>query len=79
MRAEAILFKTAALVLSSGTDILAIANGCLAVRESYKIFEKCMKIVEKKTWSSEFLKNEFEFGAKCGLGRLKRVERYCND
>ncbi|CAG5103912.1 Oidioi.mRNA.OKI2018_I69.chr1.g997.t1.cds [Oikopleura dioica] len=68
VRAEAILFKTAALVLSSGTDILAIANGCLAVRESYKIFEKCMKIVEKKTWSSEFLKNEFEFGAKCGLG-----------
>ncbi|CBY42531.1 unnamed protein product, partial [Oikopleura dioica] len=68
VRAEAILFKTAALVLSSGTDIFAIANGCLAVRESYKIFEKCSKIVEKKVWKSEFLKNEFEYGAKCGLG-----------
>ena len=40
VRAESIIYKTAMTVLSSGTDILAIAAGCLNIRESYKILEK---------------------------------------
>ena len=40
VRAESIIYKTAMTVLSSGTDILAIAAACFNIRESYKILEK---------------------------------------
>ena len=54
--------------MSSGTDIFAIANACLSIRESYKIFEHCQKIAKTHVWESEALKSEFESGAKFGLG-----------
>ena len=40
VRAESIIYKTAMVVLSSGTDILAMAIGGLNIRESYKMLEK---------------------------------------
>ena len=40
VRAESIIYKTAVTVLSSGTDIFAIAAGCLNIRDSYKVLEK---------------------------------------
>lgn len=43
VRAESIIYKTAVTVLSSGTDIFAIAAGCLNIRDSYKVLEKVKK------------------------------------
>lgn len=68
VRAEALVFKTAVSVMSSGTDIFAIANACLSIRESYKTLEQCQKILKLKKWDSEELKYEFENGIKFGLG-----------
>ena len=65
------VFKTAIAIMSSGTDIMAIANGCLNIRESYKIFEQCQKILKVKQWESDELRMEFEYGAKCGMGRVR--------
>ena len=69
VRAEALVFKTAVSVMSSGTDIFAIANACLSIRESYKTLEQCQKILKLKKWDSEELKYEFENGIKFGLGK----------
>ena len=55
--------------MSSGTDIFAIANACLSIRESYKTLEQCQKILKLKKWDSEELKYEFENGIKFGLGK----------
>lgn len=56
VRAESIVFKTVAGIMSSGTDIFAIAHACLNIRESYKIFEHCEKIAQKRAWKSQLLK-----------------------
>lgn len=68
VRGEALVFKTAISVISSGTDIFAIANACLSIRESYKIYEQCSKIGNVKTWDSDELRIEFQNGTKFGLG-----------
>ena len=68
VRGEALVFKTAISVISSGTDIFAIANACLSIRESYKIMEQCEKIGKMKKWESDRLKIEFENGTKFGMG-----------
>ena len=73
VRAEALVFKTAVSVMSSGTDIFAIANACLSIRESYKTLEQCQKILKLKKWDSEELKYEFENGIKFGLGKQMRL------
>ena len=68
VRGEALVFKTAISVISSGTDIFAIANACLSIRESYKIMEQCEKIGKVKKWESDLLKKEFDNGTKFGMG-----------
>ena len=68
VRGEALVFKTAISVISSGTDIFAIANACLSIRESYKIMEQCEKIGKLKKWDCPKLQKEFENGTKFGLG-----------
>ena len=40
-------------------------------RDSYKLFEKCLDIVDIRPWQSDNLRKEFINGTKFGLGMFK--------
>ena len=71
VRAETLFYKTALLACSSGADLMAIAKICVYSRDSYKLFEKCLDIVDIRPWSSPLLREEFINGTKFGLGMFK--------
>ena len=71
VRAETLFFKTALLACSSGADLMAIAKICVYSRDSYKLFEKCLDIVDIRPWGSDKLRLEFINGTKFGLGMFK--------
>ena len=50
---------------------MAIAKICVYSRDSYKLFEKCLDIVDIRPWNSDKLRLEFINGTKFGLGMFK--------
>ncbi|XP_052776395.1 tetratricopeptide repeat protein 39B-like [Mya arenaria] len=65
--AECLLIR-ALLTFIQDENLISFVKGGLKIRECYKVYKDCAKILANRRWESESQKHHFESGVKMGVG-----------
>ncbi|XP_070195662.1 tetratricopeptide repeat protein 39B-like isoform X2 [Littorina saxatilis] len=65
--AESLLIR-ALLTFIQDENLISFVKGGLKIRECYKIYKECNKMLQKRNWGKDSFKVHFESGVKMGIG-----------